>query len=53
MLQGPGKVIRKNGEVWEGNFNQNRLEGFGRITYPDGMKEEGLFKAGKLIEPKE
>lgn len=50
FLNGPeGKVIFANGDIHEGVFFQDVLEGEGKITKIDGTVIQGRFKEGYLI----
>lgn len=45
--QGNGVLVYRNGDVYEGNFNDNYPEGNGKITYKNGNIYEGEFRKGK------
>lgn len=41
MKHGNGKFTWKNGDVYEGNFINNSIEGRGKITFHDRKTYEG------------
>ena len=44
---GKGKLTTKNGDVFEGQFKNGKIEGEGIARYADGSKFKGTFKNGK------
>ena len=42
VRHGHGKLIKVNGYVYEGEFKNNRVEGEGHLTFPDGRFYEGM-----------
>ena len=44
---GRGKLVKKNGDVYEGNFKNGLPDGEMIIHYADGAKFKGIYKAGK------
>ena len=38
VKHGKGKFVWADGTVYEGNFNNNLMDGFGKIVYPDGKE---------------
>ena len=49
ILNGKGKMTRRNGEILEGEFINGRLNGKGTLTLPDGTVIEGDFVYGVKI----
>jgi hypothetical protein len=47
-LEGKGKVVFKDGHVYEGFFSAGVMEGSGRYTRSDGTVCEGQFQDGSL-----
>lgn len=41
-----------DGYRYEGEFADDAYEGYGVLTYPDGRVEKGVWKNGRLVEPK-
>jgi len=50
MIPYKGKVIGKNGIVYEGDVVNGIPHGRGKVTYADGRTKEGNWKNGKLLE---
>ena len=48
---GNGKLTKKNGDVFDGNFNNGKVHGEVIIHFKDGMKFKGIFKDGKRNGP--
>jgi hypothetical protein len=48
-LNGKGEYFWKNGQKYEGNFKNDEFDGYGKMTYPDGSIEEGVWANGNLI----
>ncbi|MES1909554.1 MAG: hypothetical protein MHM6MM_002271 [Cercozoa sp. M6MM] len=44
---GHGKLVCKNGDVYEGNFVRGKFSGKGRYTYKNGCYYDGQWKRGK------
>ena len=42
-MNGQGKIIFPNGEIYEGGFLHNSRHGKGKLTYPNGEIYEGEF----------
>jgi hypothetical protein len=42
------KIIKKNGDILEGQFYEGKLNGLGRITYANGIIKEGNFLNNRL-----
>ncbi len=38
---GPGRVIHKNGDMYEGEWKNNKADGYGTFTTTDGQKYTG------------
>uniref|UniRef100_A0A7S3N4F6 Uncharacterized protein n=1 Tax=Euplotes harpa TaxID=151035 RepID=A0A7S3N4F6_9SPIT len=43
-----GSVIWDNGEVYEGEFVDSKMAGFGRYVWPSGQVYEGQWLAGRM-----
>jgi hypothetical protein len=43
MIQGPGTIVFKNGNVYVGEIHNGMLHGNGKITWPEGIEYEGEF----------
>lgn len=41
---GMGRLVQKDGMVYEGSFVRGNLEGYATITYPDSLRPDGLIK---------
>ena len=39
-----------DGEKYVGEFKDETYHGKGTYTYPDGSKDEGIWKNGELVE---
>lgn len=48
VKNGYGILYYQNGDVFEGNWNNNEFTGYGRYTNSKGIVIEGLFEAFKL-----
>lgn len=46
-LNGYGRGINSAGEVYQGNFNKDQMDGDGFLCWPDGRIYEGKFEMGK------
>ena len=46
--QGLGTFHFDNGERYEGNWNDDKMDGRGVYTWPNGCKFDGGFKAGQM-----
>eukprot|EP01035_Chromulina_nebulosa_P020109 gene20109-26109_t len=46
MRNGRGKYTYSNGDIYEGNWNNNKYHGYGKIKFTDGGKYEGIFSNG-------
>ena len=42
MLHGKGLLIWKDGTIYKGDFEYNRINGTGEYKFKDGSKYEGL-----------
>ena len=40
-MSGNGKLVFENGDVYEGEFQNGKYEGFGVIKYEDGSQASG------------
>lgn len=47
---GKGKIINKNGQVYEGQFKNGRIDGYGKMWHRDGKECEGKYYGYSLIE---
>jgi hypothetical protein len=45
---GFNKEIYSNGDIYEGDFVDNKRHGNGKMTYPDGKVEEGRWEDGEF-----
>lgn len=41
MANGPGRIIHADGEVYEGQFRNDKSHGFGIYLFADGSRYEG------------
>ena len=48
MKHGNGKFTWKNGDVYEGRFINNSIEGIGKIIFNDRKTYDGEWKANKM-----
>ena len=48
--EGRGKIMLTNGEMFEGDFNNDRIQGFGKFFMKDGTIIEGIWRDSKLIK---
>ena len=48
MRQGEGKFSYVNGTVYEGEFKNNKANGYGFMTWLYGKRYEGEFKDDKI-----
>lgn len=39
----------KNGDVYDGEFQDDRISGMGKLTYKNNKVEEGYFEDAKMI----
>ena len=46
---GKGQYFWTDGRKYEGNFNNGQINGYGKMTYPDGSIQEGIWENGNLI----
>lgn len=46
MIQGHGKFVFKNGQVYVGDWKNNKMEGKGVLTYPSKKEYKGSFLKG-------
>ena len=46
---GKGQYFWADGRKYEGNFNNGQINGYGKMTYPDGSIQEGIWENGNLI----
>ena len=49
IRQGHGRLIAPDGTVYEGEFQNDMMEGRFMITYPDGRKEEAQYANGEWV----
>lgn len=47
IRQGRGIMIWNNGSIYEGTWNEDKMEGVGRIIHPEFLYYEGLWRNGK------
>ncbi len=43
------KLTFENGDIYEGNFKEDRFDGFGIYTCKNGSKYEGEWTNGKKV----
>ena len=48
--EGRGKINLTNGEVFEGDFHNDRIQGFGKFYTIEGRVIEGIWRESKLIK---
>ena len=46
---GKGEYFWANGQKYVGNFKKGEFDGYGKMTYPDGSINEGIWANGNLI----
>ena len=44
LFHGKGRLVFKNGSVYEGEFKKNKMDGYGKIFFNDGSIYQGNFK---------
>lgn len=44
---GVGEMIFNNGVIYEGYWENDHFQGYGKVTFPDGQKYEGNWEKGK------
>ncbi|WP_310559819.1 hypothetical protein [Flavobacterium sp.] len=56
--EGKGKIITTTGVIFEGDFHRGNLEGWGKLTKPDGTIRYDMYKKGansdgpfKIVKP--
>jgi hypothetical protein len=42
--EGRGKIRLTNGELFEGDFHVDRIQGFGKFCFLDGSIVEGIWR---------
>jgi hypothetical protein len=47
---GRGKIHLSNGELFEGDFHLDLIQGFGKFHTLDGRVIEGIWRESKLIK---
>ena len=48
--EGRGRIKLSNGEVFEGDFHEDKIQGFGKFHSLDGTVIEGMWRDSKLIK---
>lgn len=48
--EGRGKIKLSNGEFFEGDFHNDRIQGFGKFTTRENKVIEGIWRESKLIK---
>jgi hypothetical protein len=48
--EGRGRIQLSNGETFEGDFHNDRIQGFGKFTKLDGVVIEGIWRDSRLIK---
>ena len=46
-MSGKGKLTWANGDIYQGNFQNGKYQGFGVMTYSDGSKAAGVWDKGR------
>jgi hypothetical protein len=46
---GKGQYFWADGRMYEGDFNNGQINGYGKMTHPDGSIKEGIWENGNLI----
>ena len=49
-MNGKGKFIWHDKKVYKGSFKANKLDGEGRIEFPNGQIAAGRWKDGENLE---
>ena len=49
MRHGYGKMIQRDGTVYEGQWENGLASGYGMLIQPDGFKNHGFFKDNVMI----
>jgi hypothetical protein len=50
VKQGKGRLKLSNGEIFEGEFKKDKIEGVGYFISMNGNKINGIWKDSKLIK---
>jgi hypothetical protein len=48
--EGRGMIKLSNGELFEGDFHNDRIQGFGKFHTIDGGTIEGIWRESRLIK---
>lgn len=48
--EGRGRIKLSNSEVFEGDFHNDRIQGFGKFHTLEGKVVEGIWRESKLIK---
>ena len=48
--EGRGRIKLSNGEVFEGDFHEDKIQGFGKFRGLDGKVVEGIWRDSKLVK---
>ena len=48
--EGIGKLVLSNGEFYEGEFENDRINGKGRFVGGDGQVVKGVWKDNRLMQ---
>ena len=48
-MQGKGEYHWNDGRVYKGQWENEKRNGHGTLTYPDGTKKTGEWKDGKFL----
>lgn len=48
--EGRGRIKLSNGEVFEGDFHEDKIQGFGKFHAIEGKVIEGMWRDSKLIK---
>ena len=48
--EGRGRIKLSNGEVFEGDFHQDKIQGVGKFHSLEGKVVEGMWRDSKLVK---
>ena len=46
-MDGYGSIVYANGETYDGQFSEDKIQGYGVYKWTDGRKYTGKWKQGK------
>ena len=47
MAQGKGRLIHSDGDIYDGNWFEDKAHGYGVYSHADGARYEGSWKEDK------